>query len=197
MARIPGSNGEKTLQSIYDAAIDLIYQDGYEAVSLRQLAGAVGIQAGSLYNHIASKQDLLYKLILTIMEDLNKDLDKELEHSADADDALRRFVKFHISYYAARKKKVFICNFELRSLQAENYKQIVGLRDQYEQRLVSILTQGISDGLWKPADVGVAAKALIAMLTGICVWYDPNGGYSIDELVEHYSELVFRGINRL
>ncbi|WP_373237574.1 TetR/AcrR family transcriptional regulator [Cohaesibacter celericrescens] len=58
MARISGSGGEKTLHAIYDASIELIYQNGYEAVSLRQLAGTVGIQVGSLYNHIASKQEL-------------------------------------------------------------------------------------------------------------------------------------------
>ena len=196
MARIAGSNGEKTLKAIYDAATDLIYDYGYEAVSLRQLAEAVGIQAGSLYNHIESKQDLLYKLSLTIMVDLNAALDRQLEGLIDAEDQLKTFIRFHIGYYAARKKQVFIGNFELRSLKGEHYQQIVALRDQYEKRLVAILQQGVAEGKWADADMRVTARALIAMLTGLCFWYDPKGGYSIEDLVERYTNLVFNGIER-
>ena len=195
MARIPGSNGEKTLKAIYEAATDLIYQNGYEAVSLRQLASAVGIQAGSLYNHIASKQDLLYKLTSTIMVDLNRALEEELHGVDDPSEQLKTFIRFHISYYAARKKQVFIGNFELRSLQDENYRQIVLLRDQYEKRLVDILEAGAKNGCWAAADMRMTARALIPMLTGVCVWYDPRGGYSIHDLVEKYSSLIFNGIN--
>ncbi|WP_114009590.1 TetR/AcrR family transcriptional regulator [Cohaesibacter intestini] len=195
MARIPGSNGEKTLKAIYEAATDLIYQNGYEAVSLRQLASAVGIQAGSLYNHIASKQDLLYKLTSTIMVELNGALDEELRGIEDPVEQLKTYVRFHITYYAARKKQVFIGNFELRSLQGENYRKIVVLRDQYEKKLVDILERGAEEGCWAAADMRMTAKALIPMLTGVCVWYDPRGGYSIADLVEKYSSLIFHGIS--
>ncbi|SNY91471.1 transcriptional regulator, TetR family [Cohaesibacter sp. ES.047] len=196
MSRIPGSSGEKTLKAIYEAATDLIYLNGYEAVSLRQLAGAVGIQAGSLYNHIASKQDLLYKLTLDIMLEHNAALDDALHDKADPEAALMAFVRSHITYYAVRKKQVFIGNFELRSLTGEHYRQIVLLRDQYEKRLVAILDEGIKRGSWSQADMRVTAKALIAMMTGVCMWYDPKGDYSIDELVKHYQALIMGGVKQ-
>ena len=194
MSRIPGSNGEKTLKAIYAAATDLIYLNGFEAVSLRQLAGAVGIQAGSLYNHIASKQDLLYKLTLEIMLEHNAALDEALKGWDDPAEALMTFTRSHITYYASRKKQVFIGNFELRSLTGDHYKQIVLLRDQYEKKLVSILEKGVEQGCWAKADMRVTAKALIAMMTGVCMWYDPKGDYSIDELVRHYQDLVMGGV---
>ncbi|WP_319530394.1 TetR/AcrR family transcriptional regulator [uncultured Cohaesibacter sp.] len=196
MSRIPGSNGEKTLKAIYAAATDLIYLNGFEAVSLRQLAGAVGIQAGSLYNHIASKQDLLYKLTLEIMLEHNAAIDEALRGRDDPAEALMAFTRSHITYYASRKKQVFIGNFELRSLTGDHYKQIVLLRDQYEKRLVSILEKGAEQGCWAKSDMRVTAKALIAMMTGVCMWYDPKGDYSIDELVRHYQDLVMGGVRQ-
>ena len=39
-------------------------------MSLRRLASEVGIQAGSLYNHITTKQELLFDLIKTHMDEL-------------------------------------------------------------------------------------------------------------------------------
>ena len=65
MARTIGSYGPKTLEAIRKAGLRLIFEHGYEAMSLRQLAAEVGIQAGSLYNHIATKQELLFVLIRT------------------------------------------------------------------------------------------------------------------------------------
>ena len=50
------------MQAIRDAGLRLIYRHGYEVMSLRQLAREVGIQAGSLYNHISTKQQLLFEL---------------------------------------------------------------------------------------------------------------------------------------
>lgn len=195
MSRAPGSNGERTLKAIHEAGIELIYQNGFEAVSLRQLAGAVGIQAGSLYNHIASKQDLLFKLIHSIVLELNEQLEEELEGIDDPHEAMQVFIRYHITWYTARKKQVFIGNMELRSLKGENYTRIVALRRRYELTLVDILDRGIAKGLWQQEDTRVTARALIAMLSGVCVWYDPDGPYSIEDLVKIYTGLVFKGID--
>ncbi|HAT84932.1 TetR/AcrR family transcriptional regulator [Cohaesibacter gelatinilyticus] len=194
MSRAPGSSGEKTLKAIYEAGIELIYQHGYEAVSLRQLAGAVGIQAGSLYNHIASKQDLLFKLLHSIVLELNEELDAALADIDDPEEAMRAFVRYHITWYTASKQKVFIGNMELRSLKAENYTKIVALRRRYEMRLKDILDRGIEQNRWSMPDSKVSARALIAMLSGICGWYNPDGPYSIEELVEMYTQIVFNGL---
>lgn len=52
-----------TFDLIRVAACTLFCQAGYKGMGMRRLAAAVGIQAGSLYNHIESKQALLYELI--------------------------------------------------------------------------------------------------------------------------------------
>ena len=63
MARTIGSHGPKTMEAIRKAGLRLIFEHGYAAMSLRQLAAEVGIQSGSLYNHISTKQELLFTLV--------------------------------------------------------------------------------------------------------------------------------------
>ena len=70
MARTIGSHGPTTLEAIRKAGVRLIFEHGYEAMSLRQLAAEVGIQPGSLYNHISTKQDLLFDLVQDHINDL-------------------------------------------------------------------------------------------------------------------------------
>ncbi|TKV78918.1 TetR/AcrR family transcriptional regulator [Bradyrhizobium elkanii] len=194
MARTIGSHGPTTLEAIRKAGVRLIFEHGYEAMSLRQLAAEVGIQAGSLYNHISTKQDLLFDLVQDHINDLLRELDLALEGKADPVEKLRAFVAFHVTYHMTRKREVFIANSELRSLDAKNYDAVVALRGAYEQRLAQILTDGVADGVFEVVDIQVATFAILALLTGLCTWYRPGGRLTRDAIIAAHEKLVLSGV---
>jgi AcrR family transcriptional regulator len=196
MARTAGSNGTRTLESIRKAGLRLIYRQGYEAMSLRQLASEVGIQAGSLYNHISTKQDLLFDLIRVHMEELIDRLDKTLEGIPGPSDKLDAFIRFHVEYHIARKREVFISYSELRSLEPKNYDAIVDLRARYERRLITVLDDGVATCVFATPDTTVAAFGILAMLTGVCTWFKPGGRMTKDEVIAVYTGLVRDGLAR-
>jgi len=194
MTRTAGSHGPTTQKAIQDAGLRLIHHHGYAAMSLRQLAGEVGLQVGSLYNHIRTKQDLLFELLHGHMESLLTALDQALAGAADPEDALRRFVAFHVEYHVTRKAEVFICYSELRSLDPDNYAIIVGLRRGYERRLIAILEQGAAQGCFRVGDAPVAAYGILAMLTGVCTWFRPDGRLSAADLIGQYTAMVLNAV---
>ncbi|HEX7777238.1 MAG TPA: TetR/AcrR family transcriptional regulator [Parvibaculum sp.] len=194
MSRTVGSSGPKTLAAIREAGLDLIYKGGYEAMSLRTLAAKVGLQPGSLYNHIATKQDLLYDLIHNHMVTLLERIDAEMEGIDDPLARLKAFTAFHLAYHIERKREVFIGSAELRSLSPKNRKRIVALRRDYEDRLCDILERGAAKKQFRIADIRVSAYAILAMLTGICTWYDPKGRIDRKKLIEVHTRLVLDGV---
>ncbi|MEQ9226784.1 MAG: TetR/AcrR family transcriptional regulator [Parvibaculum sp.] len=194
MSRTAGSSGKKTQAAIREAGLDLIYAQGFDAMSLRQLAARVGLQPGSLYNHIATKQDLLYDLIHNHMVTLLERIDAELDGIEHPLDRLKAFIAFHLTYHIERKREVFIGSAELRSLEPRNRKKIVALRRAYEDRLSDILETGAAGKLFKIDDVAVSAYAILAMLTGICTWYDPKGRVGRKELIDIHTRLVLQGV---
>jgi AcrR family transcriptional regulator len=194
MARRIGSHGPTTMAAIREAGLQLIYTRGYEAMSLRQLAAEVGLQVGSLYNHIRTKQDLLFDLVKTHMETLAERLDQAIGHPGDPVARLRDFVAFHVTYHIERKREVFICFSELRSLEPANYAIIVDMRRAYERRLVDILDQGVAARAFAVADTQVAAYGILSMLTGVCTWFRPDGRMSIDDVARVYTVMVLNGI---
>ncbi|VIO74460.1 HTH-type transcriptional repressor KstR2 [Bradyrhizobium ivorense] len=194
MARTIGSHGPTTLEAIRKAGVRLIYENGYEAMSLRKLAAEVGIQAGSLYNHISTKQDLLFDLVQDHINDLLRELDLALAGKADPVEQLRAFVSFHVTYHMTRKREVFIANSELRSLEPKNYDAVVALRGAYEQRLAQILTDGVSDGVFEVVDIQVATFAILALLTGLCTWYRPGGRLTREAIIAAHEKLVLSGV---
>ena len=191
MARIAGKITEQTVLDMKRAATRRIAQHGFEGMNLRMLADDIGVKAGSFYNHIASKEELLYTLLADTMVELMAGLEQALAGSSDPVDALRRFVAFHIEFHAARRDEVFIGNAELGALSAAHRDDIVARRDAYEQRLLDILRAGEKAGRFAPGDLRVAAKALIAMLSGICTWYRADGRLGVKPLVRQYTRMAF------
>ena len=54
---------DDTKRRIMDAALELFAAHGYDAVSVEQIAGAVGIKAPSLYNHFVSKRAIFDEIV--------------------------------------------------------------------------------------------------------------------------------------
>jgi len=194
MARTIGSYGPKTLEAIRKAGVRLIFEHGYEAMSLRQLAAEVGIQPGSLYNHITTKQELLFDLVQDHINELLRQLDSALEGKQEPLDRLRAFVAFHVAYHMTRKREVFIANSELRSLEPRNYEAVVALRGAYEQRLADILSEGVAADVFEVVDVQVATFAILALLTGLCNWYRPGGRLTREAIIAAHEKLVLSGV---
>ena len=194
LARIAGSNGSRTAEAIRRVGLRLIYRHGFAAMSLRQLAAEVGVQPASLYNHIATKQDLLFSLVHDHMVALLAHTDAALAAAAPTpSDRLRAFVAHHITYHLHKKQAVFVANFELRALTPANYAAIVALRGTYEARLIGLLEEGAAAGVLAVDDPRIAAYAILAMLTGACTWYKPEGRLSKSEVVALHTDLVLHG----
>jgi AcrR family transcriptional regulator len=194
MTRTTGSHGPTTAAAIRRVGLRLIFEQGFEAMSLRRLAAEVGLQPASLYNHIKTKQDLLFGLIHEHMLALLAQTRQALAASEPAPlPRLRAFIAHHLLYHMEKKREVFVANFELRALEPQNYRAIVMLRRTYEQRLVSLLEDGMAAGVLDIADSRVAAYAILAMLTGACTWYQPSGRLSKAAVVALHTDLVLQG----
>lgn len=67
---------KSTKQRILDEALNLFSVKGYEAVSVAEIAEAVGIKAPSLYKHYASKQEIFRAII--------EEMDRHYEEKASS-----------------------------------------------------------------------------------------------------------------
>jgi len=54
---------KKTKERIFDAAIRLFAQNGFDATSMREIAEVVGIKKASMYSHFKSKDEILEKIM--------------------------------------------------------------------------------------------------------------------------------------
>ncbi|CUH85768.1 HTH-type transcriptional repressor KstR2 [Thalassovita mediterranea] len=194
MARTAGSHSDITGPRVLDAALRLFAQHGFAAVSMRQIAREVGVQAGALYNYTPDKQTLLFDLMRRHMEDLLEQRQDRLS-AADPLSRLEDFARFHIRYHLNRPDEVFIAYMELRNLTEENFATIEELRRRYEAELEEILRDGVAAGLFVANDIRITTMAVIAMLTGVTTWYRPSGRLSGDEVELLYWDMVRKSVS--
>jgi AcrR family transcriptional regulator len=189
--RTPGSNGAETLRNLRSAAIRLLSEHGYEAMNLRMLAKAIGVQVGSLYNYIDSKQQLLFWLLKEAVEGLLAEFDQRLGGIDDPGAQMRDFVAFHLSYHIGHLQESLVLGNEKRSLTPKNYRAISNFERLYTAKVQNIIERGVAAGDFRVADAQVATFALLQMLTSVIRWYQPRGRLGRDELIEVYLNLTF------
>lgn len=118
-----------TKENILIAALNLFAQNGYEAVSVSMIAGALGVTKGALYKHYKNKQDI-FNSIVERMYQLDTErakkycvpegtLDEMLEEYQNTD--LNNIVQFALAQFDFWTTDVFASNFR-KMLTLEQYK---------------------------------------------------------------------------
>lgn len=192
MARTTGSDGEKTRSAIDAAAKRLIARIGYEAMSMRQLAEEVGVQSAAFYRYYPNKQELLFSVMRDHMERLLGAWKQESRKANGVQERFAAFIRFHIQYHVERREDVHIANMELRSLSVDNLATIVNLRSTYESSLRDILDDGVATRKFDIVDIALTTRAIIAMTTGVNVWFRSDDRLTASEVAENYVELGLR-----
>jgi AcrR family transcriptional regulator len=189
MARTIGSDGTKTRERIRLKALELTARHGFEALTMRRLAGAAGLQVGALYYHFPDKQALLFALMEAHLAAL---LEANQPGSGGPSDQLLAFCRRHILFHVQHRQAGHVANNELRSLNRENLATILKLRGQYEKRLRQILNEGVLSGQFDISQTPLMSAALLGMLSEVCVWYRDGGAQTLEEVAMAYAMTALR-----
>ena len=184
-----------TAQAIREEAAKLFFERGYDATSLRQVASAVGLMVGSLYNHIDSKEHLLLQIMGGIIDDLLDSARKAVMVDGDAVDKLQAALAAHLTFHAERAQEVFIGNAELRSLSDGAREVVIEKRHEYELFLQGLVEDAGRAGLADVIDAKIHVYSFVAQATHIASWFKPGGRMNLDEIVAIYTKLALRELN--
>jgi AcrR family transcriptional regulator len=191
MARIAGSDSVKTKSLIVEAALRLIAQGGFEALTMRALSAAVGLQVGALYYHFKDKQALLVYLLDRHFDRLLAEYSL-LKQAASPVDRLVQFSTFHIKYHANDRLSAGLAAREMRSLDRDNAAILLKKRGNYERELRVILQDGVGDGAFRIDDIGLTTTGILALLTEISIWFRPGGKQTLDEMAASQTAMILK-----
>jgi len=131
---------------VRDAALTLFAARGYHGTSMKDIAAALGLQAPSLYNHVASKQSLLQEIMLGSMERLVREQEAVLATTNDVTEQLRRAMEAHVRFHTRFQREVRIGNNEIASIEEPARTSLLDLRRRYARPWITLIERGVEEG---------------------------------------------------
>lgn len=194
MAAAEGISSKR--EAIIRAALSMFAEHGYQGTSLRKLADRVGIEAGSLYNHISSKNDLLSDMVVYATEEVLTGVQQLLETAPiEAAERLRVAITAHIEFHCIQREQVLVLDREFRVLTGENASKVMGTRVEYESVFRTIIEDGIATGAFRPHNVSLSSKAILRLGAGTAGWFRADGECTAREVGEYYADLFINGLS--
>ena len=173
-------------------AARLFAEKGYHGTSIGDLAEAMGVQKGSLYAHIASKQDLLYVTMRAGADAFHAALDA-IPDELPVTDRIRLALRAHLRVVADQLDVATVFVREWRYLDGERREEIVAERRRYEERFRALFRQGRELGELR-TDLDEATAALLALSAAnwAYTWLQP--GRDTDQLADRFYALLVDGM---
>jgi TetR/AcrR family transcriptional regulator, cholesterol catabolism regulator len=177
------------------AAARLFSERGYHGTSMQHLGDALGIQRGSLYAHIGSKEELLFEVVEEGAERFLERGRAAVEMEAPASARLRRLLIGHVETAIEHLDSATVFLNEWRYLSEPLQAIVQAKRDTYEDYVRTIVGDGIEAGEFRAdADVRFAATLVLSAGNWTYAWYRPGGELGPTEIGEKFATLVLRGL---
>lgn len=184
-------------QRILDCAARLFRQRGYGATSLRDIAAASGMKAGSLYYHFASKDEIVIDVLnigVARVTDAVQTAVATLPADAPAGDLIDAAIHEHLRAlhemgdYTSANVRIF---GQVPEAVREAHTPT---RRTYEDYWEQLLTKAKASGeISADTNPHLMLALLISSLNATLEWFDPSRG-PVDRIATAFSALVRRGI---
>ncbi|MHB0884889.1 MAG: TetR/AcrR family transcriptional regulator [Bacillota bacterium] len=183
-------------EEILTAAIRLFQEKGYHATSMQDIADAVGLQKGSLYHHISSKEELLAWIVARALARYVEELQGIVESGRPARERLKEAVQNHIRIIAENLGMLTIFLRESPALTAEQREAEEEGGRRYRQLFERLIAEGVASGDFRAVDPKMAALSIIGACNWTYRWYDPAGALTHREISEQVWDYFYQGLTK-
>ncbi|MCC5915168.1 MAG: TetR family transcriptional regulator [Balneolaceae bacterium] len=178
-----------------DESLKMIHEKGYKATTMRDLAERMGFEVSNIYNFIDSKEALLESYLFMISEDFHDGIDHILESGYPPTEKLKALVSLNIRLTSTKPYQVGLLVNEWRNLKEPKLTKFIDRRNEYEEKVRLIISEGIESGEFRPFDMDIITHAVLSSVKWIYYWYtDHSEEVNPVELERQLTEFVLGGV---
>ena len=170
---------------------------GFCATSVRDIADTLNLQAGSLYAHIESKDDLLWEIVTRAADRFFEAVTPIIESDLVPTEKLRRVIAAHVNVITDDLPAASVYSTEWRHLNDERRSTFAARRDEYEHLIRDLVERCIREGLFASVDEKFATLLILSSINWIYQWYRPDGPMTPEEIARKLTDMLFNGLRRV
>ena len=186
---------DQRYHEILERAAKLIFQSGYEATSMQEIAEACGLTKAGLYHHIKTKEALLLAIMHYGMDMFEDAVLAKTGDIVDPVARLRECMARNIALVTQdASKEVTIILHEHQTLTGAAAQEINSRKKRYVRFLEAAFREAAERGQIRPVDPTLAAFSFLGMVLWTYKWYRPDGRIAAPQLSDGMIELFFEGL---
>jgi AcrR family transcriptional regulator len=194
------SKSARTRRRVLDAGARALRRDGYAAVALKDIATLAGLQAGSLYYHFGSKEEIVEEVLEVGVEGVSavtREAVAALGPGADPLARLRAAITAHLKFVLSESDYA-VANIRILSQVPREIRQ----RHLKRQRRYGAFWRGLFEDaargkrLRDDLDLSVVRMLTLGALNWSVEWYDAAGARGPVEIADHLSTMIVEGLAR-
>jgi AcrR family transcriptional regulator len=183
-------------QRIVQEATRLFTHNGYNAVSMREIAAACGITKAALYYHFRDKQDLFVAILSEYLERMNRLIDECRAAAPTSRERLSVFVQAVFQQPAEQRAIIRLASQEMPNLSPE-------FRNAFDQqyhaqfigKLADLLKEGMQAQELRPANEQQATWVLLGMMYPFFYPHE-NRPVELESITGLIISVFFEGMSR-
>lgn len=181
----------------FTTALELINEKGYKAMTMRELANKLDCDVSNIYNYVKSKHALLEQLLFEISNKFHEGMESINSSAYSPIEKLKAVIALHVRLTVAHPYQVVLLVNEWRHLKEDRQKAFIEFRDTYEQRLASIIQEGIEEGVLQSDNLEFTTNCILSSIRWLYTWYSPKdtstNPVELERMMTHF---VLNGISK-
>jgi len=182
-------------EAVLKAAAELFLEKSYRRTSLDDVAGRLKITKPTLYHYFRNKEEILlgcYRWGTALIEQTLNEI------AGRCGTGLEKVEAFVYAYANVMTLNFGRCVMRLDEgdLSAKALAEVRAAKRRIDRRLRSFIQEGIRDGSIAPCNPKIAAFSLAGAVNWICMWYEPEGPLSAEEIASQLARTLTHGLAR-
>ncbi|MGV1048075.1 MAG: TetR/AcrR family transcriptional regulator [Solirubrobacterales bacterium] len=174
---------------------EMVAERGYDEVSVRDVAEALGISKGTILHHFRSKEALLEQLNADYMRRRLAEAADFLAEFEDPVDQLQLIVyQLMLTQQDDRAATVAFSREIVRSAEEEMMAEVRAMRDEYSALVIDIIRRGVAGGAFDEVDPQLTALQVFGMCNWSWTWFAPQGRWPASRIADEYCRTLIGGL---
>lgn len=151
------------------AAYKVVGEKGYSDFTIKDIAREAGLSTGLVHYYFKNKEDLLFKLLKGMNDNLKRDLNKALTVLDDPQEKLLAFCNeaFDLVHKEKAYFSVLVDFLAQINRNRRIHQAIVKLFQSYRDEIVAILKEGVAKGVvFTVVDVQLTSVIIVSLIQG-------------------------------
>lgn len=192
------SRGEEKRALILQVAAELLARQGYAGTTLSDIASAAGTQAGSLYYHFESREQLAETVLTagaTAAMEHARVAVAALPEGATARQRLETAITAHVQFMLERSPAALAGVRAIGQLPPAVDAPMRKIWGAYGQFFADLFDAAVAEGAIEPSvDVRVARMLVVGAANWSAEWFDPDGPATAEGVAAILCRMVFGGL---